>query len=262
MKIRISATVWFLCTALVIEISSVLIDSAEARDIHIAHCLAGCPESAADSNPLVVREIFTFSANDETKLADWVAYKVTPSTIGTSSSLNRSWKDDEFLDDPQVLERDDYKYAHREVGYDRGHLAPLAAFAGTVYWRATNIISNIAPQKSDMNQGAWRYLETAVRDAAYELGGVYVITGPLYEEPMPELPNADEVHEVPSAYWKVISTPNGRLSAFVMDQDIPRDADYCAYTVSLSEIEERTDLDLFPREPGWPKNSLDAQLGC
>lgn len=251
-----------LCIILGITVASVLTGQSLARELHIAHCLAGCPEGAPENNPLVVREIFAYSANGETKLADWVAYQVTASTIGTSSSLSRSWKNDEFLEDPQALERDDYKYAHREVGYDRGHLAPLAAFAGTVFWRTTNIISNIAPQKSEMNQGAWRHLETTVRNTAFELGGVYVVTGPLYEKLMPELPNADEPHQVPSAYWKVISTPHGRLSAFVMEQDIPRDADYCAYEVSLTEIEDRSELELFPREPDWPTNSLDEQLGC
>ncbi len=82
-------------------------------------------------------------------------YRVTSETIGTSKSLNRDWEEDPFLEDSETLEPDDYKNAFNELKTDRGHQAPLASFAGTVFWRSTNILSNITPQKSDLNQGAW-----------------------------------------------------------------------------------------------------------
>ena len=44
------------------------------------------------------------------------------------------------------------------------------------------------------------------------------MTGPLYERPMPQLPNANEVHIVPSGYWKIIAPgspwENGYVESF------------------------------------------------
>ena len=64
---------------------------ALAQNLHIVHCLAGCPTGTPDTNDLVVREIYALSNNQETRFADWVAYRVTRETIGTSDSLDRAW---------------------------------------------------------------------------------------------------------------------------------------------------------------------------
>lgn len=53
------------------------------------HCLHGCPTGASAINDVIVREIYTLSSNDFTKQADWVAYRVTPDTIGSSGA--RAW---------------------------------------------------------------------------------------------------------------------------------------------------------------------------
>ena len=55
-----------------------------AQEVYRRHCLAGCPDGSPDSNELVLREIYVLSNNPETKFADWIAYRVTPETIGPS----------------------------------------------------------------------------------------------------------------------------------------------------------------------------------
>jgi endonuclease G len=246
---------------------AVISASASAQEIHIVHCFEGsCPTGAPATNDLVVREIFALSSNDDTKFADWVAYRVTSETIGTSADLNRGWETDDFLDEDETLEagsgaRDDYHGSNAAHGYDRGHHAPLASFAGTVFWRSTNTYSNITPQQADLNQGAWVALESAVRDLAYEQREVWVVTGPLYERPMPELANAGEAHQVPSGYWKVIVNRSGDAAAFVFDQETPRDADFCDHRETLEHIENQSGLVLFP-SGDTEIGSLDASLGC
>jgi endonuclease G len=233
-------------------------------EIHIIHCLKGCPTGTPVSNDLVVREIFALSSNDTTKFADWVAYRVTSETIGTSKSLNRDWQTDETLDDIETLEPDDYKSAFGQLKTDRGHQAPLASFAGTIFWRSTNILSNITPQKSALNQGPWVALESAVRDAAYNRKEVYVVTGPLYDpnENQMTLPDADETHMVPTGYFKVVASDSGALTAFIFDQDTDRNANYCDHIKPLSDVETASGLDLFPKEPTWPTRNLNKALGC
>lgn len=182
-----------------------------AGEIHIVHCLKGCPTGTPDTNDLIVREIFALSSNDTTKFADWVAYRVTSETIGTSKSLNRDWEADPLLDDNETLEPNDYDGAFRGIHTDRGHQAPLASFAGTVFWRSTNILSNITPQKSDLNQGAWVALESAVRDVDYDRKEIYVVTGPLYDPNGNQmiLPQANETAQVPTGYFKVVASDTG-----------------------------------------------------
>ena len=84
--------------------------------------------------------------------------------------------------------------AHDSLDTDRGHQAPLASFKGSRYASQVNYLSNITPQKSDLNQGAWKDLEDQVRDIVRTGRTVYVMTGTLYETDIGELPFADEDH--------------------------------------------------------------------
>lgn len=233
------------------------------REIHLVHCLQGCPTGTPETNDLIIRQIYALSSNDDTKLADWVAYTVTRETIGTSASLNRDWKADPTLDERETLEPDDYKGAHKHIKTDRGHMAPLASFAGTVFWRDTNYLSNITPQRSELNQGSWLGLETAERELTWSRGEIWVVTGPLYEKPKDPLPGADEPHKVPSGFWKVVALENGQIAGFIFDQELARDAAYCDQSKPLQEIEDRSGLDLFPDAAAdWASEDLRADLGC
>lgn len=217
-------------------------------EVHTPHCLAGCPEGVSTSNDLIVRDIYTISSNDETKFSDWTAYTVTKDSIG--SGCSRKWKADPLLSNIETLKPSDYKGAHAKIGVDRGHQVPLASVCGSSSWKEANYLSNITPQKSELNQGPWKYLEEKVRDIA--LKGrykIYVLTGPLYEKDMPKLPNASKPHTIPSGYWKVISVHQGNsitLASFIMEQNSKRKDDFCDRKVSLSEVEKRSKLDLFP----------------
>lgn len=236
-----------------------------AQNIEIVHCPNGCPtgDKLAD-NTTVVREIFTLSNDPTTKFADWVAYRVTSETIGTSKDHNRTWQTEDMVDGSETLEPKDYDGAFRGLDTHRGHQAPLAAFSGTVYWRDTNFLSNITPQKEDLNAGSWMHLEGAVRNAAYKLREVFVVTGPLYDpdENQMTLPQADESHEVPTGYWKVVYTKAGKATAFMFDQDVARNINYCSAITSVADVENASGLDIWPQEASWPSGDLKADLGC
>lgn len=167
-------------------------------------CLYGAPQGS--DGKVIDHDIYLLCNNGETKFADWVTYVVSPETISGSGKTTRCWKADPMLSPAETLEPADYKGAHAALHTDRGHQAPLASFKGTSCWAETNYLSNITPQMSELNQGPWRLLEEHVRDLARQGYQVYVMTGPLYERPMPTLPGADEPHRVPSGYWKICVT--------------------------------------------------------
>ena len=86
-------------------------------------------------------------------------------------------------------------------------------------------------------------LEQAVRDAVDFRDYLFVMTGPLYESEEDMMPNS-ESHTVPSGYWKIIYDSNGNAAGFVMDQELARNADYCAQGETLVNIARRSGLTL------------------
>ena len=75
---------------------------------------------------------------------------------------------------------------------------------------------------------------------------------------------------MPSGYWKIISLLRGdelEVAGFVLDQEVPRKADFCdrAYEASVAGIAVRSGLAFTPeleRAPGGQVNMLRARLGC
>ena len=182
------------------------------------HLPQGIPKGPAMANDaIVVRDIYCLANDPDTKFADFVAYRLDTTTLGTSGTdQEREWEPDPDLDPAVTLEPDDYKGAYQALGTDRGHLAPLASFRG-VNWQQVNYLSNIVPQRSGFNRGVWQELESDIRDMARQ-GPVYVITGTAYLETMPTLPGADEPHVIPSGLWTIATTSQG-TQAWYFDQD-------------------------------------------
>lgn len=235
--------------------------TADDAPLHTFHCLFGCPVGAPANDDLIVREIYTLASNPLTKLADWVAYRITPQTI--AKSKDRIWAADPWLAPEETLRPEDYDGASGLLLIDRGHQAPLAAFSGTPTWIDTDILSNITPQATALNQGSWKELEgKETLLSVRENGEIFVLTGPLFERLMKGLPAVSGLHRVPSGYWKIIATRDGRMTAFVFDQQTPRDADYCRMRVPIDEVVLRSRLRFFPgpSTPAW--RPLDADLGC
>lgn len=106
-------------------------------------------------------------------------------TRGRNDTPARRYKTDPFLAPDETLEEvsdhGDYAGAYAAVGYDRGHLVPLASFRESPFVQEVNYLSVLAPQVAGLNRGPWRSIELAVRGLAAELGQVYVIAGPVYD---------------------------------------------------------------------------------
>jgi len=236
-------------------------------EIHSKHFLHGYPIGTPHTNDLIIRDIYAMSNNDDSKFADWVAYRLDEKSITGESVRDRKWAPDPWLEEDETLEPDDYKDANVELKTDRGHQAPLASFKGTETWHETNYLSNITPQKANLNQGPWVQLEGAVRGLVEKRGNdpVYVMTGPYYGSETMELPEADEYHIVPSGYWKIISVTNGdgdidHSVAFLFEQETPRSSDYIDHLVTIREIELRTGLNFFSALEDDEEDKLESKI--
>lgn len=237
-------------------------------EIHCKHFFKGYPYGTPATNDLIIRDVYALSNNDKTKFADWVAYRLTMHEVDGELEVERKWEADPWLTEDETLEptpssKEDYKGANKALDVDRGHQAPLASFKGSRFASQTNMLSNITPQKKDMNQGCWKNLEEAVRGLVRTGKTVYVMTGPLYTREMPKLPNADEEHTLPSGYWKVVICMTGtnafEHAAFIMDQNSGRTDKVASKVVTIDEVEKQSGLDLLWELPDTEENSIEAK---
>ncbi len=238
------------------------ISSVSVYAVNSTHCPHSCPSGTPGSNYHVYRNAYTLSNNATTKFADWVAYTVNSNTIGGSRS--RYWRADPDIWSSRTLEPSDYTSAHATIGTDRGHQAPLASLSNYSDWQTLNYLSNITPQRSELNQGPWNILEQRVRSLANrsDVGNVYVVTGPLYEYHFADLPNADESHTIPSGYWKVIYINQSgtiQTAAFIMDQHLSRNTNFCTTQVTINEVESRSGLNILPQMSN--QSSIESRIG-
>ena len=239
----------------------------QRQEIHCKHFFNGYPHGTPATNDLIIRDIYAMSNNDETKFADWVAYRLTMHEVDGSLEVERNWRADPWLADEETLEptpasQDDYKGANGKLDVDRGHQAPLASFKGSRHASQSNLLSNITPQKKDLNQGPWKNLEEAVRDLVRTGKTVYVMTGPLYTRAMEGLPNANETHKIPSGYWKIVIALTGsndfEHAAFIMDQKSGRKDEVLSKLTTIDEVEKQSGLDLLWELPDTEEKTVEA----
>ncbi len=152
-------------------------------------------------------------------------------------------------------------------GYDRGHMAPNYAIA-TVHGREAQLdtfyMSNMSPQRPNLNRRLWQRLEAVVIDRFVpRFGEVQVITGPVFPERFfDNVFNRVGLVEVPEAFYKIIAVPGDepRVLAFIMPQEVRGDEPLDAYLVSVDEIEARTGLNFFPRLPEEVAEALEGEV--
>lgn len=199
-------------------------------------------------------------------LVGWSDIRVSP--LWVSYRLHET-EDAPIGDRPDGFERDWRSLwpvtsgQYTRSGYDRGHLAPNYAIA-RVYGRDAQLdtfrMTNIAPQRPDLNRRVWQRLEEVVMDDFLpRFGRIQVLTGPVFD--------AHFMHrigftQVPAAFYKIIVVPDEhpRALAFMVPQTVHGNEPLDRFLVSIDELEARTRLDFFPRLPEAVETPLEAHI--
>ena len=249
---------------------------ADAQNIHISHCFSACPLGDGE-NQIVVRHLYASEINRFSGIADWVAYRVLPETIGVASLLPRYWKRDGLLPDsemheigpgvlvaeqPDLRDAQDRDYRVNEFvlnSDDRGRLTPMTSFAGTPYWDDLNYVSNMAPLPSDLRLGAWSRLDQAINRLSASNGPIYVVSGPIYRSGV--FDSEKHYEEPPERFFKIAATAQA-YAAFVFEAELPIHADYCSQLETIDEIQELIDISIFPDLESMLMPDLFTSLGC
>ena len=104
-----------------------------------------------------------------------------------------------------------YSRDYSRTGYDRGHNAPNASFDYDKFiQKQTFLMSNIAPQKPNLNRRLWAKIEKFTRIQAMKNKKISVITGNCGS-----LGHIKNNVNIPAYWYKIIFKPNNQVIAFI-----------------------------------------------
>lgn len=207
---------------------------------------------------IISHSAYIVSYNNNTRIANWVAYELT--TKETNGSWSR--KGFRFIPDPNChykqADNDDY----RNSGYSRGHLAP----AGDMKWDSVAMVesfyfTNCIPQDKELNNGRWNQLEMKTRTWAKKYGRVYVICGPAFLDEDTLRIGHNRV-AVPDACFKALLVPKGddysSIAFLIRNGGEERSIKECAMTVN--DLETIIGLDLFCNLPDETEGIVESKV--
>ena len=105
-----------------------------------------------------------------------------------------------------------YSKDYSRTGFDRGHLAPNAVFDySRAIQKKTFLMSNIAPQKPQLNRRLWAKIERFVRIQARKYKDIKVITGVCGS-----LGHIKNNVNIPKWWYKIIFRADGKVISFLV----------------------------------------------
>lgn len=238
------------------------------------NCFGGAPKSMVPFGPtqVIVREGYALRHANLDKIPLWVCEHIEAGELADHTPHDGSWAADPELVASKAPHAVDGDY--KGSGYDRGHMSPNANFKDKTLRGQTYFFSNAVPQNGMLNGGLWAKLEKQARAwSKSSTDGVWVVTGPLFWDPLEEdaaTANGDVPYSVigdgvavPTHVYKVLlrktaSGPEG--IAFVVENAKPSSSAPADAIVSIDWLEERVGLDFAPDEsfdeavtsPLWP----------
>ena len=214
------------------------------------------PDIANENNYLMVKPQYSLSYNRSRATANWVAWRLDSTWIGTAP------RQDDFRPDP-ALPDGWYRVVPEDYSgliYDRGHMVPSGDRTRSIPDNSsTFLMTNIIPQHPDNNQGPWNdfenYLRTLVTGGAREL---YIFSGGIG--------NAGTVAQgritLPTHTWKIvlvlptgdndlerISKQTRTIAILIPNSPVNRNAGWRAFRTNVDGIEGLTGYDFFSEVP-------------
>lgn len=246
------------------ETPSITIIGQPDSEIHKRrHVTKGCnsdfeicmPAPLSDmSEQIVQKKAYIVSYNKDTKLPNWVAWRLTADhTDGPVRRMN-TFYEEECVASPRAT-LDDY----RGSGWSRGHMCP----AGDNKWDERAMyesfsLVNVCPQNASLNSGLWNSIEIDCRRWANRFGDIFIVCGPVLYNMEHETIGVNKM-VVPEAFFKVILCTQGEPKAigFVVKNNAGnRKKDQ--YVNTVDDVERITGYDFFPSLPDSIEDKVEA----
>lgn len=185
---------------------------------------------APPCDEILTNRFFTIGYSWYFRQAKWALEIINRNNYLVGTVLNPVERLDNFRADIRIPPRfraslDNYKGS----GYDRGHLVSSAnQINQSIQNSETFLLSNMTPQKSDLNRGLWSKLEEKVRvlNSKEEILETYVLSAPIFyfNKAIETIGKHDDLGidiPIPHAYVKSVLAEDdkGRLSlwTFLME---------------------------------------------
>lgn len=212
------------------------------------YLFAGIPEYEEEKKKLRIIKNAAYWVGYDTKsnTPKWVSYR-----LNRNSKRDTVTRPENFIADFRVLPPTSPSIYTR-TGYDRGHMAPNYAIS-TFFPKhvdSTFLMSNIVPQKPDLNRRVWQRLEMAIaKDYVYRYKELWVIMGPIYVDKYDKIRHIP----IPEAFFKIIVavTDNNevKMIAFRIPQDVKGDESLEQFITNVGMIENEIGINLMPDLP-------------
>jgi endonuclease G, mitochondrial len=241
---------------------------AYGPEVHLA---MGNPSNAVNNvnvphNYLLVKPEYAVSYNRDRGIPNWVSWHLAPEWDGTF--LRVDW----FRPDPQ-LPVEWYRVQHADYtnsGYSRGHMtASNDRTSSRAANQATFLMTNIIPQTSQNNGGAWLDFENYLYDLTKtgQSSEAYVVAGGVGTATM--IGNGRVA--VPTHTWKVaLILPLGSddlsrvgagartIGIVIPNTTSPGSTNWMDWVVSVDQIEALTGYNFFSNVPDAVENAIEA----
>jgi endonuclease G len=211
---------------------------------------------------VLMSEFFIICHDNANRIPAWVTYRLDAQIINGDAERTDDFRPDPRLPAGKRAELPDYEGS----GYDRGHMAPAAAFKrGEEAMSETFLLSNMAPQTPALNRQIWRVLEEEVRQLASKASSIWVFTGSLFLDDLGSIIDPDTfIGEnrvaVPTHFYKVMLADTAICAFLMPNQHGQLDGAPEDYLVTVDLVETLSGLDFFSALPDSLENLLEAEL--
>ena len=205
-------------------------------------------------------EAFMVAYSESLKNPLWVTYKVGDKKHSPGkrpSTFSEDWRS------IANVSHNDYTGS----GYDRGHLAPnyvIASRYGRNAQLETFLMTNISPQKPDLNRRSWQRLEELIaNDFSDWHGPFWVVTGPIFDEKPKTLKSSNV--PIPRSFYKILIKPSTqdmppKALAFIFPQNAKGNASLMTFVTSINDVQEQTGIDFFHEMDDEMETRLESDI--
>lgn len=189
----------------------------------------------------------------------WVVYKIKKIDELQDMKRPENFKTD--IRNLTFISSSDYTNS----GYDRGHMAPNYAISrlyGKSAQEDTFLMTNVTPQKANLNQKIWKDLEEMEIDIfAKKFKEIWVFTGPVFDKNVKRLKSSLFV-QIPDAFYKIYvavdESNNLQTLSLLIPQNVKKGAKLDKFITSIDSIEEQSHIDFLHKLDDDMENTLEA----
>ncbi|MFO0762764.1 MAG: DNA/RNA non-specific endonuclease [Byssovorax sp.] len=241
-------------------------DRGGSSSIHLA---MGTPVDADPSDDyLIERPQYAVSYNRNRNDPNWVSWNLDDGWMGHTPRRKGKFITDDSLP-PGFYRVEDRDYAGS--GYDRGHMTRSEDRSRSPEdMAATFILTNILPQKHELNAGPWLRLEDYSEDLARKEGKeLFIVAGGIFDKSPPTIGKGVAV---PTSCFKIavvldrgqgvkdVSESTRVIAVIMPNVGGILDNPWGPYRVSVDEVEKRTGYRFLTALPEGIKRALSSRV--